>query len=284
MGKEELILYCVNNSQYINSRIDAVDFISEVMGLSKTELILMDNISDELSEKVKKVLIEFNTGKPVAKILNSVCFYGYNFYVNENVLTPRQDSEWIVFIADKIIGLGQKLEKDRTCKNLKVLDMCCGSGCLGLSIKKINEKIDLTMADISEKALDVAKINSINLNVSAEFVQTDMFEQIEGKFNIIVSNPPYIKTGDIESLEIQVKNYDPLIALDGKEDGLYFYKVIANNVDKYLEKNGVLICEFGYDQASEIKELFDKKFKDVKIYKDSGGNDRVVICKQLKGE
>ncbi|MGN1227814.1 MAG: peptide chain release factor N(5)-glutamine methyltransferase [Christensenellales bacterium] len=283
MLKEEIVNYIVNNCHFIKNRDEAFSLICEILSINRSKLFLLDEISDANFDLIKNVINELNLGKPIAKILHNVCFYGYDFYVDENVLTPRQDSEVLVYLAlNEIADSNKKTILNDNEMQLSVLDLCCGSGCLGLSIKKQYENVRLDLVDVSEMALEVAKKNAKKLNVSANFIQSDMFENITSKYDIIISNPPYIKTSEIEYLEIQVKNYDPLEALDGKDDGLYFYKVIANDIEKHLKQDGVLLCEFGYNQAKEITDIFDKKFKCVKIYKDNGGNDRVVVCKNLR--
>lgn len=143
------------------------------------------------------------------------------------------------------------------------------------------KKIEITATDISKEALDVARLNAKNNNAEIEFIQADLFNEIDKKFNIIVSNPPYIKTDVINELSLEVQN-EPHIALDGGQDGLYFYRNIINNAYKYLEDEGCLALEIGYDQKYEVIELIENshKYKEIYSKKDLAGNDRIVICKR----
>lgn len=276
MDKQNIISFILSNCKYCLDKEDAQNYLSEILDISKGQLFLLEEVSEQDFEKVKSIVERLNNGEPIAKILSRANFYGQNFYVNGNVLTPRQDSELIVYLADKIL----KEEKNGKQK-IKVLDLCCGSGCLGITLKRLNKNIELSLVDVSEEALKVAKTNAKNMEIEAKIIKSDMFNCVEEKFDIIISNPPYIKTNDVEKLEKQVKDFDPLIALDGSADGLHFYREIAKNVNQYLNTDGILLCEFGFDEAKEVKKIFDKKFLNVKIYVDNGGNERVVICKGL---
>lgn len=276
MEKEVLLKKFIHSCNKVD-KDEAVSIICEILKLTKTEWFVKSNIGDEECEKIMNIANKLNDGYPLAKILNRAYFYGYDFYVNNDVLTPRQDSEILVFLANKIIK-----EDFKAKEKIKILDICSGSGCLGLTIKKISKKdIDLSLVDISEKALDVCKINSNNLGVNATFILSDMFACVNGEYDLIVSNPPYIRTCELVNLEKEVIDFDPIIALDGHNDGLYFYKQLANCV-KYLTCNGVLICEIGYDQGEDVKALLEKSFNSVSVFKDNGGNDRVVVAKDKK--
>jgi len=196
-------------------------------------------------------------------------FMKLNFYVDENVLVPQPDTEILV---EKVVELIKN-------KKVDVLDLCTGSGAIGISIAKYSENTKVAVLDISKKALDIARINSKNNNTEIEFILSDMFKNLENrKFDFIVSNPPYIKTNEIEKLSNEVKN-EPHLALDGGQDGLCFYKVIINEGYNYLNENGCICLEIGYDQKNDVLNLINKsgKYTDVKCYKDLGGNDRVII-------
>ena len=205
-------------------------------------------------------------------------FMGYEFFVNENVLVPRQDTEVLVEEALSLIK-----EKEVP----QILDMCTGSGCILLSILLEREDALGTGVDLSEKALSVAEKNreTYHLETRAELIKSDMFQSgyFEGKkesFDIIVSNPPYIPTEEIEKLQAEVRFHDPFMALDGKEDGLYFYRIIAKNAGEYLKPGGFLACEIGCDQGEDVKKMFEScGFSDVKVIKDLAGLDRVVSGK-----
>lgn len=215
---------------------------------------------------------------PLQHLTHQGYFMGYEFFVNENVLVPRQDTEVLVEEALSLIK-----EKEVP----QILDMCTGSGCILLSILLEREDALGTGADLSEKALSVAEKNreTYHLETRAELIKSDMFQSgyFEGKkesFDIIVSNPPYIPTEEIEKLQAEVRFHDPFMALDGKEDGLYFYRIIAKNAGEYLKPGGFLACEIGCDQGEDVKKMFEScGFSDVKVIKDLAGLDRVVSGK-----
>lgn len=196
-----------------------------------------------------------------------------DFYVDENVLIPRSDTEILV---EEVINQCSKNEE----KQYKILDLCTGSGIVGISLAKYIKNCGVVCADISKKALEIAEKNAKSNNVdNVKFVYSNMFSNIKDKFDIIVSNPPYIKRKVIEELEKEVQN-EPYIALDGGIDGLDFYKIIACEAYKYLNEDGKLLLEIGYDQKEEVTNLLKDSEKFGKIYskKDLYGNDRVVVA------
>lgn len=203
---------------------------------------------------------------PVQYLTMTQEFMGLDFAVNSNVLIPRQDTE--VLVEEAMI---------HTHDHMKILDICTGSGCILLSLMKYKNGCIGVGVDISKKALEVARKNAIKLEVEAEFIQSDLLENVEGKFDIIVSNPPYIQSEVIETLAAEVRNHEPRLALDGKEDGLYFYNKIINSVKPYLNKGGLLLFEIGYDQGEAVKDMMEiTGFTHVNIIKDLGKQDRVV--------
>ena len=208
--------------------------------------------------------------EPVAYILGTWDFMGLTFKVSNNVLIPEQDTEILVE------------EALRYCEDgMKVLDLCTGSGCIALSLLNYTNGTTATCTDISEKALEVAKENAslLGLDARAEFVHTDLFpDKRDEKYDLIVSNPPYIASAVIETLAPEVKAYEPRLALDGDEDGLTFYKRIIDGVQDYLYSSGYLVMEIGYDQGEAVKELLEQngKYHDIEVLKDYSGNDRVV--------
>lgn len=215
---------------------------------------------------------------PLQHLTHQGYFMGYEFFVNENVLVPRQDTE--VLVEEALFLIKEK-------EVPQILDMCTGSGCILLSLLLEREDALGTGADLSEKALSVAEKNreTYHLETRAELIKSDMFQSgyFEGKkesFDIIVSNPPYIPTEEIEKLQAEVRFHDPFIALDGREDGLYFYRIIAKNAGEYLKPGGFLACEIGCDQGEDVKKMFEIcGFSDVKVIKDLAGLDRVVSGK-----
>ena len=221
--------------------------------------------------KLIKKLIE---GVPLQHITHQQEFMKLMFYVDENVLIPRPDTEILV---EEVI----KLAKNINAK--KILDLCTGSGAIAVSLAKYIEGSQITATDISRKALSIAKLNATNNNVEDKitFVSSDLFQNIsEEKYDIIVSNPPYIKRKVIKTLDEEVKR-EPIIALDGGNDGLDFYKKIIGNAYQYLKYKGYLCLEIGYDQKDEVIDLINKEEKYIDTYskKDLFDNDRIVITK-----
>ena len=203
---------------------------------------------------------------PLQHITKEQAFMGYPFYVDEHVLIPRQDTETLVEEALKVLKPG-----------MQVLDLCTGSGCILISLMKMCKGLYGTGSDISEDALEVARKNACRLEVNAAFIRSSLFEHISGRYDLIVSNPPYIPTSVIEGLQEEVRLYDPFIALDGKEDGLYFYSDIIKAGIRYLRPEGYLMFEIGYDQGNEVACLMEKQgYRNILVKKDLAGLDRVV--------
>lgn len=219
---------------------------------------------DTLNEYVKKRLGHM----PIQYILNKAYFCGLPLYVNENVLIPRFDTEVLV---EEVLKISKKD------KSKRILDICTGSGAIAIALKKLGgfERVDAL--DISDKALEVAKRNANELDSDINFLKSDMFSSLtcENKYDIIVSNPPYIQSDVVDTLESEVKDFEPRLALDGDVDGMKFYKIIAENYENYLADNGVLALEIGYDEADDIRALFEGK--NVVIKKDPANLDRVAI-------
>lgn len=250
-----------------NIEIEDADFIiSEVLGVKRTELTLIDEV-DKVQEKEirEKAQLRLNN-VPVDKIFQKAYFYGLEFKVDENVLTPRPESELLVDTAIKYI-------KENNYKT--ALDLCTGSGCLAISTK-LNCGVDMTASDVSQKALTIAKHNAQTHNTEIKFIRSNMFEKIDDTFDIIISNPPYIDSDEINELDVEVKNHDPYIALDGGAMGLKYYNIIHDNLRKHLNDNGMIVMEIGDEQKELIISLFND-FNLVESLKDLSGNDRVLV-------
>lgn len=227
-------------------------------------------LTSEEEELYNELIGRREKREPLSYITGSRGFMGFDFKVSEAVLIPEQDSEFLVEEALRFC-------EDR----MRILDLCTGSGCIAISILKYTNNTTALGTDISSKALEIARGNAELLDVKdrISFKETDLFpDPDEGKFDIIVSNPPYIATKVIEGLEPEVKDYEPRIALDGEEDGLAFYRRIAEKAGEYLYSSGYLILEIGYDQGEAVKNLLEEKecYHDIQVIKDYSGNDRVV--------
>lgn len=254
----------------LNIETEDVDFIiAEVLNVKRTDLTLIDEITETQEQIIREKCEMRKKNITVDKIFGHAYFYGYEFKVDENVLSPRPESELLVETALRYI----KKNNYKT-----ALDLCTGSGCLAIATK-LNCEIEMTASDISMKALKVAKENAKNLNADIKFIHSNMFEKIEGTYDIIISNPPYIDSDEVKELELEVINNDPHIALDGGELGLKFYNIIHNNLRKHLHDNGVIIMEIGEDQKELIISLFND-FNLIESLQDLSGNDRVLVFRK----
>lgn len=225
-----------------------------------------DEITKEQLEEYEWVLKKRSEHIPLQYIVGETEFMGLPFKVNSSVLIPRQDTETLVEEALKVAKPG-----------MKVLDMCTGSGCIIISILHYGKELEGYASDISRHAINVAKENAKLNQVAVSFETGDLFDHIKGKYDIIVSNPPYIRTEEIAKLMPEVQNFEPYDALDGKEDGLFFYRRIVEQAGNYLNPGGHLLFEIGYDQGEDVSELMEQAgFKNVRVIKDLAGNDRVV--------
>ena len=226
-----------------------------------------EELMPEQQDEYRVVIRKRAEHVPLQYITGEQEFMGLPFKVNSNVLIPRQDTETLVEEALKVIRPG-----------MKVLDMCTGSGCILISILKNVLNVEGVGCDISKQALIVAKENAKLNNVVATFERSDLFDHVTETFDVIVSNPPYIRTEEIATLMPEVCQFEPVGALDGKEDGLFFYRKMIAESSKYLNPEGVILFEIGYDQGRDVSLMLKEAgYKDVQIVKDLAQNDRVVI-------
>lgn len=226
-----------------------------------------DDMSVEQVAEYENVLNKRAEHVPLQYITGEQEFMGIPFHVNDSVLIPRQDTETLVEEALKVVRPG-----------MKVMDMCTGSGCILISILKNIVDVEGFGYDISKQAINVAKENAKLNNVNATFERSDLFDDVSDKFDVIVSNPPYIPTDVIGGLMPEVAVFEPMLALDGKEDGLHFYRRIVEKALEYLNPGGKLLFEIGHDQGKSVLGLMKEAgFQDVRVVKDLVGNDRVVI-------
>lgn len=233
-----------------------------VHGDREVELALAENYLELIAKRSSRIPLQHLTG--------SQSFMGLEFIVNDKVLIPRQDTE--ILVEEVLKGLHD---------GMRVLDMCTGSGCILLSLLHYSNDCQGVGVDISSEALAVAKQNALGIlgegQEEVTFICSDLFEQVQGKFDIIVSNPPYIRTEVINTLMPEVKDHEPVNALDGFEDGLFFYRRIIDESRNYLERGGMLYFEIGYDQAQDVSSLMKEAgFVEIEVVQDYAGLDRVV--------
>ena len=258
--------------------LDAWYLFEHVFGISRMQYFMC---ASQKAEAAPETLRQFEEGitrrgqrEPLQHILGTQEFMGLEFYVNRHTLIPRQDTETLVELV---------LERHKE-KQISLLDMCTGSGCIAISLAKLGGYAHVEAADISEEALKVAKKNAgalLGEETAIRFRHSDMFsafDMTEDKFDIIVSNPPYIPSDVIEELEPEVRDFEPRSALDGTEDGLFFYELLARECGRFLKENGAVYFEIGHDQGEAVENLLKANgFTDTKVIKDLAGNDRVVL-------
>ncbi|WP_277934455.1 peptide chain release factor N(5)-glutamine methyltransferase [Parablautia intestinalis] len=248
--------------------LDARLLLEETCSTSRSDLFAHGDrqVGQEQCERYLRLIDKRKRHIPLQHILGCQEFMGLKFKVTPDVLIPRQDTETLVEEVMRILRDG-----------MRILDLCTGSGCILLSLLKYSNSCQGVGSDLSKKALLVARENARSLSLSAEFVQSDLFENIEGKFEIIVSNPPYIPSGEIPLLMEEVRDHDPLMALDGGGDGLYFYREIIKRADRYLYPGGRLFFEIGCKQGAQVSSLMEKAgYGEITVYQDLSGLDRVV--------
>ena len=257
-------------------RLEAEYIVMAAANMSRTEYLINKNTeaSEEVIQKAKNAAVRRANGEPLAYILGFAEFMGLTFLVSPSTLMPRADTETLVEKAIKFIGDTKVSDNGDT--KIKVLDIGTGTGCIGISIAHFCKNADVTLLDISKDALKVAGENAEKNGVNVRLLQCDILSEIpDGEYDVIVSNPPYIETDIIPTLQTEVKDFEPLSALDGGEDGLIFYRRIAEIGKRLLKNNGLLMFEIGYNQAEAVTEIMGT-YKSVCCEKDLCGNDRIV--------
>lgn len=263
----------LQNNNIDNADYDSFALLSHITGISRTDYFVKGNtpLREEAVSQFRKALLDRAAHIPLQHIIGSAWFYGYEFLVNGDVLIPRPDTEILVLEALKV-----------TSKASRVLDMCTGSGCIILTLAK---EADITWGvgvDLSVNALAVAEKNKKKLQAEqVQFIQSDIFNNVSkdiyGNLDLIVSNPPYIRSDVIPTLSDEVRLHDPMMALDGFQDGLFFYRKITKQAGNYLKKGGWLMYEIGHDQGIAVSKIMSEcGFKEVSVIKDFAGLDRVV--------
>ncbi len=259
------------------------DIIMHLTGYSASELFIhsTDEADPAVSQKFSEMIRKRCTHYPLQYILGETCFMGYTFKCMENVLIPRYDTENLVAAAADSI---------RSRESLQVLDMCTGTGCIGISyyMERLKQEVrdKVTLADISDHAIAAATENRKLFGESClediEIIKTDLFSGLSGrKYDVLLSNPPYIPTEECDRLETDVRDYEPRLALDGDIDGLAFYKRIISEMGEYLNDNAYIYMEIGYDQYEGVRKLMeDAGYVDIALIKDLSGLDRVVSCRK----
>lgn len=257
-----------------NARFEAELMVMSVMEMDRTRLVLNGKlpVMPQHTYRMNKMIERRKKGEPLQYILGETEFMSLDFFVREGVLIPRSDTEILVeTVIDKIGD-----------KKTTVADICTGSGCIGISIAHYKKNTDVELFDISDIALETAEKNIKRNNVSdrvKSYKMDILNEYPKKKYDVVVSNPPYIEKAVIETLQTEVKDYEPRIALDGGDDGLVFYRCITETAHNFLKKGGLLAFEIGYNQGESVRGLMQNDFYDTEVIKDLNDNDRVVIGK-----
>lgn len=271
MTVEELIVYGKGKTSSDHAKM----LLSSYLDVNPLELLtILDKEVDSDIEKLYKSSLEaLKENKPIQYVIGNVNFCGLKFIVNKNVLIPRFETEELV---EQVVEYTKDLNKDK----IKILDLGCGSGAIGLTLKSILKDSEVTLVDISKEALEVAKLNANNLNLDVTFIESDWFSNVKlEKYDIIVSNPPYIRTD--EEIEEIVKNNEPSLALYGGVDGLDCYRKILANIKPYLNNKFLIAFEIGESQKEEIYDIVNKYLKDIEITckKDLYGRNRMIFVR-----
>ena len=268
MTVEELLFFGKQSIHSDHAKI----LLAENLKKNPLELLLNleEEVPKEIEKRYRKEIQAIKEGKPIQYAIGNVNFYGISFIINENVLIPRFETEELV---EKTIEIAKKQFPNK----IDILDLGCGSGVIGLTLEKKLSTNSVDLVDISKEALEVAKTNAKNLNSKADFIESDMLEKITKKYDIIISNPPYIKLA--EEIEEIVKNNEPKIALYGGEDGLEYYRKILQKIKFNMKEKCLIAFEIGMTQAEEIKQIANKNLENIKIEvkKDLSGKERMLF-------
>ncbi len=271
MTVEELIVYGKGKTSSDHAKM----LLSSYLDVNPLELLtILDKEVDSDIEKIYKSSLDaLKENKPIQYVIGNVNFYGLKFIVNKNVLIPRFETEELV---EQVVEYTKDLNKDK----IKILDLGCGSGAIGLTLKSILKDSEVTLTDISKEALEIAKLNANNLNLDVTFIKSDWFSNVKlEKYDIIVSNPPYIRVD--EEIEEIVKKNEPSLALYGGVDGLDCYRKILANIKPYLNNKFLIAFEIGESQKEEIYDIVNKYLKDIEITckKDLYGRNRMIFVR-----
>ena len=277
MYRKSFIKYYTDNNFSFDEAKSEVDFVLEMLfNFTSKDFFLGKSLEKWQIDKIEKIIKErVNKRKPIQQIIGSAFFYGRRFFVNEYTLIPRPETEILVSEVLKIL---------EDINNPKILDIGTGTGCIPITLEIENNNLNAHSVDVSKEAIEMAEKNALLHNVyeKIKFIESDLFSKIKEKYNVIVSNPPYIPIKEKDSLQYEVKNYDPSLALFAKdEDGIDYYKKIIADAHKYLLEDGFLCFEIGQNQGKLVTDLLkNNDYKNIKIIKDLNSLDRIVISQK----
>lgn len=277
MTVREILQYgkhALEDSRNEYAKYESRVLLEEVLGIKYMQMLVNPDasVSSEAENRYKEMLEKRRQHYPLQYILGYAHFMDYTFIVNEHVLIPRNDTEVLVETVDQLLN-----SKAFESRSVSLLDLCCGSGCIGISLKLYHDNVNLALCDISKDALEVASRNLKKYQLDAALLESDLFTNVKEQYSIIVCNPPYIERDVIPTLMPEVKDYEPMQALDGGVSGLDFYQAILADVHQYLNREGYLFFEIGYNQGQAVSGLMKNAgFCDVCVKKDYAGLDRIV--------
>ena len=277
MTVREILQYgkhALEDSRNEYAKYESRVLLEEVLGIKYMQMLVNPDasVSSEAENRYKEMLEKRRQHYPLQYILGYAHFMDYTFIVNEHVLIPRNDTEVLVETVDQLLN-----SKAFESRSVSLLDLCCGSGCIGISLKLYHDNVNLTLCDISKDALEVASRNLKKYQLDAALLESDLFTNVKEQYSIIVCNPPYIERDVIPTLMPEVKDYEPMQALDGGVSGLDFYQAILADVHQYLNRDGYIFFEIGYNQGQAVSGLMKNAgFCDVCVKKDYAGLDRIV--------
>ena len=275
MKIEDLLKFGIEELEDIDEQalLKSRMLLSHVLGESREYLVIhsKDKISGKIKREYLKGINRLKNGEPIQYVVGKTEFYGFDFIVNKDVLIPQPDTEILV----------EEILENFSYKN-EILDLCTGSGAIGICLKKYMSNSKVYSSDISKEALKIANKNAEKNEVDIIFLESDLFKKIYKRFDLIVSNPPYIERSFLRKLPREVK-FEPTLALDGGIDGLDFYRIITKEAKDHLKENGILALEIGFDQKEAVIQLLEQEgYEDIYSKKDYGGNDRIVVRKIRK--
>lgn len=269
-----------------DAKVDAKDLYCFMMNIGRNDIVLeyQNTLQDVLCDRYFELIDRRCAGEPTQYITSSQHFMGLDFFVDSRVLIPRMDTEAVVERATSIIEEEQRNHR----RSFRILDLCTGSGAIGLSIARLYKDAEVILTDISKDAIEVAKINAdrLGLRKKVDFRTGDLFSPFKGfmkkqKFDLIISNPPYVPTETIETLQTEIRDFEPKSALDGGDDGLDFYRRVIAEAHLFMKKSSHLILEIGDNQGDAVKELMKAEgtYTDIEIGQDLSGRNRMVVCR-----
>lgn len=270
---EEAQVPCADN--------EALLILLEASGKSRLQLVLEQRypLAEEAEKKAEAILQERLTGRPLQYILGSAQFMGLEYYVDERVLIPRQDTE----LTAETAAAWLEEQSAQAGSGLKALDLCTGSGALAVYLKHQFPQLAVDAVDISSDALAVAAVNAERNGCSVGFIQSDLFTDVPGIYDLIVTNPPYIPAGDLPGLQREVRDHEPSLALDGGPDGLDLVRIILQEAPSHMRSKGLLLMEIGHQQGSDTAALAKQTgaFENISVKKDLNGLDRMLFCTKI---